>query len=377
MSHRHIVHLTSVHPPFDPRIFYKECQTLVKGGYKVTLIAPYKQDEVVDGVQIVAVPEATGRLQRVTSTVAHVCRKALQQAAKVYHFHDPELIPVGLLLEARGKRVIYDIHEDVPRSLFALSRDYLPNYAKRPSSWLVERLENLAARRFSALIAATPTIGQRFQALNRNTCVINNFPILNELALPVDIHWDKRLPATAYVGGIALDRGSRQMVEAMAYFRDRPQIKLKLAGNFSPPQHRKDLVKLPGWQGVDELGFLGRNEVAHLLGQVRVGLAVFPPTPNLVTAQPVKLFEYMAAGIPVVVSDFPLWRQLIEQTGCGLLVDPLEPIAIARAIEYLLTHSDEAEAMGSRGREAVEKYNWETEAAKLIQLYDNLLTNRH
>ena len=369
-----IVHLTSVHPPFDTRIFHKECRSLVRAGYAVTLVAPHERNEAVDGVQIAAVHKTSRRLRRMTTTVAQVYRRAVQLDADLYHFHDPELIPVCLLLRARDRRVIYDIHEDVPRSLFAPSRDYLPAHVKRPLSWLIEHLENLAARQFSALVAATPAIGWRFQVLNPHTKIISNFPIPDELASPAGVAWDKRSFSVAYVGAIALERGLRQMVEAMAYLPDHLQARLKLAGDFSPPQHRDGVVNLLGWQRVDELGFADRSQVAHLLGQVRAGLVLFHPDPNHIQAQPNKMFEYMAAGIPVIASDFPLWRDLIEGTECGLVVNPLKPGEIAGAIEFVLTHPDEAEAMGRRGREAVEtRYNWESEASKLLRLYADLL----
>jgi glycosyltransferase involved in cell wall biosynthesis len=125
-----------------------------------------------------------------------------------------------------------------------------------------------------------------------------------------------------------------------------------------------------GWDRVVEHGQLSRSAVAELLQGVQAGLVLFHPEPNHVEAQPNKLFEYMSAGIPVIASDFPLWRDLIERECCGLAVDPLDEAAIASAIEYVLTHPDEAEAMGRRGRLAVERtYNWQPQAHKLLDLY--------
>ena len=374
MTHMHVVHLTSVHPPFDTRIFHRECRSLVQAGYAVTLVAPHELNEVVEGVRIEAISKADRRLRRMTTTVAQVYHKARQLDADLYHFHDPELIPVGLLLRARGKRVIYDVHEDVPRSLFAPSRDYLPSNVKRPLSWLIERFENLAVRGFSGLVTATPAIGERFHTLNPYTKVINNFPILDELISSDGVSWDKRSSSAAYVGTIAFERGIRQMVEAMAYLPDDLQARLKLAGNFSPPQERDVVARLRGWRFVDELGFVDRREVARILSEVRVGLVLFHPEPNHIQAQPNKLFEYMSAGVPVIASNFPLWQNIIEKAGCGLLVDPLDAKAVALAIKYLLTNPSEAEAMGQRGKRAVEKYyNWQSEAEKLLNFYKEII----
>ena len=104
---------------------------------------------------------------------------------------------------------------------------------------------------------------------------------------------------------------------------------------------------------------------------------MFRPAPNNIEAQPNKLFEYMAAGIPVVASDFALWRAIVDDTGCGLLADPCDPNAIATAVAYLLSHDREAEAMGRRGREAVaRRYNWSAEEPKLLHLYADLARER-
>jgi len=138
-----------------------------------------------------------------------------------------------------------------------------------------------------------------------------------------------------------------------------------------------EICVMPGWGRVEFLGWQSREQVAALLGRVRAGLVLLHPTLNYYDALPVKLFEYMSAGVPVIASDFPLWRKIVERAGCGLVADPLDPHAIASAIEWLLTHPDEAEAMGKRGQEAVHKlYNWEIESKKLRVFYEKILTGK-
>jgi glycosyltransferase involved in cell wall biosynthesis len=348
---------------------------LARAGYKVTLIAPHTHNEIVQGVQIMAIPKAGRRLRRMTLTVAQLYRQAAQLKADLYHFHDPELIPAGLLLQQRGFKVIYDIHEDAPRALLSVGRAYLPGYLKRLVGWLLERLENVAARRFAALVTATPAITARFRAIQPQTYTINNFPILAELVPPRWCIWEERDCAVAYLGSIDLTRGLRQMVEAMAYLPQRLGARLRLAGRITA-QDRLEVMSLPGWRYVDELGFLDRPGVAGLLGQIRAGLSLIHPEPRYMVAQPTKLYEYMSAGIPAIASDFPLWRELIEREQCGLVVNPLDVQGIAAAIEFVLTHPAEAEAMGQRGRQAIERqYNWPVEEGKLLELYGQLLSS--
>ncbi|NTU83694.1 MAG: glycosyltransferase family 4 protein, partial [Chloroflexales bacterium] len=224
-----VCHLTSVHPHNDIRIFIKECGTLAAAGFETHLVAPGAPHGIHDGVFLHGIAGFEhNRLTRMTRSVRAVYQQALAIDADIYHFHDPELIPVGLLLKRRGKEVIYDIHEDVPRQI--LQKTYLPRRSRRLIGSIVERLENSAARRFSALVAATPVIGARFAPLNPHTVVINNYPLRNELLPSATTLWSGRLSRVAYVGSLTADRGMFQMVEAMTLVSPRMRATLELAG---------------------------------------------------------------------------------------------------------------------------------------------------
>ena len=358
--------LTSAHPPFDTRIFHKEAKSLVKAGYDVTLIAQHDKDEVVDGIRIVSLPKPKNRLQRMTRTVWSVYRKALEVNADVYHFHDPELIPIGLLLKHRGKRVIYDVHEDVPRQ--NLSKSYMPKVFRRPISLLIGALEAFSARRFDGVIAATPFVNKRFLGLGSNAINVNNYPLASEL-YETENQWKNREKAVCYVGGIARIRGAFEMVEAIG----KTKYRLLLAGNIETGIE-KDLKQVSGWQHVDTLGFVDRNGVKAAMACSMAGVVLFHPEPNHIDAQPNKMFEYMSAGIPVIASNFPLWREIIEGAECGICVDPLNTEEIAEAIKWIIEHPAKARLMGKNGRRAVEeRYNWQNEERKLFDLYQELI----
>jgi hypothetical protein len=226
-------------------------------------------------------------------------------------------------------------------------------------------------RRFAAVVAATPTIAKRFSKYNTNTVVVRNFPCLAELAHGLNLPWDERPPLVVYVGSMAPERGFREAVTAISLLPQDLPARLAFAGPVTP-ELREEVGRLAGSDRTHLLGLLGRAEVAALLGRARVGLVPLHRMPNFVNALPVKLFEYMSAGVPVVASNFPLWRQIVEDSGCGLLVEPQDSNGIARAIEYLLTHSEQARLMGARGRKAIEHhYNWKTEEQQLLALYDS------
>lgn len=360
--------LTSINPAFDIRIFHKQAKTLAQAGYDVTLIVQHDRVEVIDGVKILPLEKPANRLSRMLKTTWQVWRKAVKQQADIYHFHNPELIPVGLLLKLQGKKVIHDLHEDVPRQI--LSKHWIAKPLRKTIAWLVERVENFAAKRFDAVVTATPFIRDRFKGLNYNVVDVNNFPILQELSL-TNVDWSKKECAVCYVGGITEVRGIYEMIEAI----EQTDVKLLLAGQFSPIEQRNRAVAMQGWSKVEEMGQLNRNEVKEVLSRSMAGLVVLHPIINYIDAVPTKMLEYMVASIPVIASDFPLLKEFVEDNNCGICLDPLNPQAIAQAIQWIIDHPDEAKRMGENGRRAVEeKYTWEEEAKKLLSLYEKLLS---
>jgi len=365
-----ICHLTSVHKRYDTRIFVKECCSLAKNNlYAVTLIvADGLGDEITHNVTILdAEVRKGGRLTRFTHTVLSIYAKALIADADLYHLHDPELIPIGLKLKRLGKKVVFDAHEDFPKQI--LSKPYLSKPTKLILSRVSEAYERYACRKLDAIVAATPFIRDKFVQINPHTVDINNFPILGELTN--DTPWDEKRNEVCYIGGIAKIRGIIEIVEAMSHTDN---ARLSLAGSFESDQTRIYALHTPGWDKVNELGFLDRAGVADLLRYSKAGLVTLHPTQNYIDALPVKMFEYMAAGIPVIASDFPLWRSILESNCCGLLVDPLNPLDITKAIDYLIAYPKEAQMMGKNGQQAVrELYNWQREEEKLITLYKELL----
>jgi len=366
-----VVHFTSVHHPFDTRIFYKECKTLAANDYEVIFVVPNESDAVLDGVRFRAVPKPAGRWERMTTTVRNVYRAAIAEDADIYHFHDPELIPIGIWLKMKGKLVVYDAHEDLPRQI--LDKHWVPSILRRILSILTTLIVKVGGILFDGIVSATPRIAKRF--MRSKTVIVQNFPILGELFSSDIAPYAERPSHIAYVGGITARRGVREMVDALGRLPENLDARLDLVGNFRPAPLETEVSRMHGWRQVHFHGWQRRTQVARLLSRARVGLIVWYPDIHNLDAYPTKLFEYMSAGLPVIASDFPLWRQIVGDAGCGFLVNPLDPVAIAQAIQWLLENPVEAEAMGKRGHAAVCKsYNWDQEATKLLELYNRLLS---
>lgn len=364
-----IVHLTSVHKPQDVRIFYKECRTLAKLGFEVRLVSRVEHEAIIDGVRFIPIKSDRHRLLRFTLTSLRVLTAAIRQTADVYHFHDPELIPVGLALKVMGKRVIYDVHEGYSDSI--LDREWLPKSLRWIVAKLVQQLERLSVHCFDAIVCATPHIAESFQS--KKTFVIRNFPMLEELAQSSGNPFSNRQPHFAFVGHISRGRGAVQMIDALDKTSNR-SILLHLGCPFDNPQLKDQLTAMSGWKQVVAHGWMSRSQIAELYGQVLAGVVVFQPTKNYLQALPTKLFEYMSAGIPAIVSDFPILRNVIDENQCGIIVDPRNSDDIARAMDWIASNPEEAQLMGERGRQLVlSQYNWEHEAKQLLACYQYVL----
>jgi len=360
--------LSTVHARNDTRIVLKEARSLSRISGDLTLaFADGLGDSCTDfGVPIHDLRVKKGsRILRAIMGNVRAYRFAREGGYGVVHFHDPELLVTGLLLRWKGHVVIYDVHEDVPGDI--LTKDWIPGMLRRPISFLVDRMETFCDRQLSAIVAATPTIARRFSP--GKTVVVQNFPIEQELES--EFSWSGKRTEISYIGGMSAQRGLRELVQAMALTRS--AVRLNLGGSFQPKEFEGELGRLGGWDKVSPLGFLSRPEVKAVLARSMAGLVTLHPVPTFLASLPIKMFEYMSAGLPVIASDFPLWREIIEGNDCGLCVDPLDPQAIADAIDHLVEHPEVARRMGENGRKAVvERYNWAVEEKKLIALYERL-----
>jgi glycosyltransferase involved in cell wall biosynthesis len=365
MGMQRIRHLTSVHSIRDPRIFHKECKSLARLGYDVGLIACHERAEVIDGVRIVPVAAARGRLDRMVRLGWRVYRAARRERADVYHFHDPELLWVGILLKLGGASVIYDVHEDVPKQI--MGKHWIPAWARPLVSRAVAVAEQVGARIVDGIVAATPSIAAKFPAAK--TAVVQNFPEASFARVDgPERPFAERSDAFVYAGGLMAIQGVREMAKAFAMLPE--GMTGTVAGTFYPATLEVEIAATPGWERVRYLRQVARAEVVQAIRDARAGLVLNHPTVNYVDAYPTKMFEYMACGLPVVCSNFPLWVDIVRGADCGIAVDPRDPEAIADAIVSLGDDPALARRLGDNGRRAIaERFNWEAELDKLQALY--------
>ncbi|MCS3935206.1 glycosyltransferase involved in cell wall biosynthesis [Salinibacter ruber] len=366
-----IVHLTSVHRPSDTRVFRKECRTLARAGHDVTLVVPAPESRQKEGVQILAVDQPTNRWMRVWRTAREVIRKGRKLEADVYHLHDPELLPWSwALLDSQSPR-IYDMHEDFVAQL------QTKDWVTKPLRPLLSRVAEIGLPVFlrnRPVIFAEASYAERYDWL-RCTATVQNMPIVSDL---VDIDETKfSTPTIGYIGDIRSDRGSKVTLRALGILQSQGyDVAWECVGP-ATADHEQVLATMKDRLGVQRVqmpGYLPPEQGWRRMARCHIGIAMLEKTPNFVGSYPTKLFEYMALGLPVVTSDIPMYRNVVEKAQCGLVADPKNPKDVAEAVAVLIDNPNRAHRMGKRGQLAVqESYNWEQEGRTLIEFYDTVI----
>jgi len=366
-----LVQLSTVHPRTDTRIREKICGSLAAAhpGAVHLVVADGLGPEVSRGVTVHDVGKPPlGRPGRFLLGSARAWRLVRALRPSVVHFHDPELLPLGVLLQRGGCPVIYDVHEDYQGVIG--TRRWLPRAVRGPVARLFARMESAASRRLAAVVAATPPIARLFP--EGRTVLVQNFPRAQEFASLEGAADAQDGRTFLYVGAITERRGVDTMVRALEATRS--DARLVLAGSFRPATLRAEMEGLPGWGRVRFDGWADRATVGRLMAEASAGLVVFKESPNQPESQPNKLFEYMLCALPVIASDFPYWRSLVGADDACLFVDPEDPRDLAAAMDWVVANPAEAAEMGRRGRQAVlQRFTWASEEVRLLDLYQRLL----
>lgn len=365
-----VCHITSAHKRYDVRIFEKECRSLAKNGYDVTLIVnDSNEDEVIDNVKIVSTKFAPiSRKERMLKSGNKILEKAVEVDADVYHFHDPELLPIGNRLKKIGKKVIFDSHEDVPMQI--MDKYWIPKYMRRFASKSYRIYEDRSVRKYDAVISVTPHLVERFKLINSNCAMVTNYPIINI----VEETSKNPKKAICFAGGISEQWSHHNIINAI---EDIPELEYILAGE-GEKEYMDSLKSLPGWRKVNYLGKIPHSDVRYIYYESIAGVALnfSNQAKEQGTLGNTKLFEFMESGLPVICSDYKLWKEIINEYECGICVNPNDVAEIKNAVDFVINNVDKSVKMGQNARKAaVEKYNWSTQEGTLLETYKNLINN--
>lgn len=364
-----IMHLTTVHPRYDTRIFLKECLSLAQDGCRVQLVvADGRGDEFRGGVEVVDLGIVSGhRLSRMLVNLVRVFFRIKQSNADIFHIHDPELLLIVLPLKLYQKRFIYDMHENLPLQIY--SKGWLPKFLKPLISSAARVFERAVLNKIEVVMAESSYLSS-YPFVKRAT-VVQNFPDISKI--PIINSSKYEVFTVGYVGGVSKIRGVIDVLIALERMReDGHKICFCCLGPISSEvgadEHFQSALR-QGW--LKAPGRVDAPECWMIMSRCHVGMAMLHPHSNYQESWPTKMFEYMALSLPVIVSEFPMYREVIDKNKCGIVVPPANIELIKTAISYIKSNKAEATMMGINGRNAVSReYSWGAEFLNLKKLYN-------
>jgi glycosyltransferase involved in cell wall biosynthesis len=362
--------MSSVHRTFDNRIFNKQLSGLSDLGHDVWFVTPHEKNETVNGVKICNVPIPGNRFLRMTQTTLLIAVKAWKLHADIYQIHDPELLLVAQILRLLGKQVVYDMHENLPKAIrnklwiHPVLRPIIANFFRFAERILINTIPVLFAE--TSYKTDYPWI--------RQSRTVLNFPLVGNLS---NLKPKKRPKFTiSYIGAVHEERGAIIVLDALKILEKQGlSLNYECVGPFSNSLLLKMNSRVQELKNckVTFRGFMPASEGMVLISECHIGLAVLKPIGNYIDSYPSKVFEYMALGLPVITSHFPLYKSIVEANKCGLTIDPENPQALANAIQRLFEDHNLYESMVDAGRIAAQtKYNWQTQLEVIINFYEEL-----
>lgn len=364
-----ICHITTVHPRFDTRIFFKECISLHNAGFSVILLVnDGKNNEINSGITIKSIQERTGnKYKRIFLAPWKMLFAVLRERVRIVHFHDPELLLLGVLLRLCGKIVIYDAHENVPSTILYKKwiRLTFVRYLLAGAAMMIEKTSSLF---FNRIICATKTIAKHFSS--NKTEILYNYPVLSKITpsvLPKNIS-DKLI--VIYAGALSNIRGIREVIRAINELSF--DCEFWLVGSWVQESYKQICEAEPGWRNVRYFGQCSLEKTYEYIANANVGMICHYPVKNYLDGIPTKAFEYMACSLPIIVSDFPLMREYF--TDCAVFVNPYSIDEIKAALVQLYSDTAFSQSLGKSGYEKVNRFfSWENEEKKLAALYNSLV----
>ena len=367
-----VCHFTSAHPSDDVRIFQKECTSLAqKGDMDVYLVAMGESREE-NGVHVIGIGDKpNSRYKRMTQFAKKIYEKALSIDADIYHFHDPELLPYGAKLAKRGKHVIFDSHENTYEQIRI--KYYIPALLRNIIAITYRTFERKWIRKFDAVIY--PIKENPFEGFCKRVAVVNNTPKLDVFHQDDQSDSVAKEKSVCYVGALTPERGITHLIKA-CYMAG---VKLILAGTFSPEGYQEELMSDPSYSCVDYRGEIDKDGVVQVYKESMIGASTIQNVGqyHMLRNLPTKVYEYMAMGLPVIVSRTPYTEELFNEYRFAVLVDPSDVNEISAAITKLSENQEmRAELIETGKRLAREVFNWRVDEKVLFDLYDNIIQEK-
>jgi glycosyltransferase involved in cell wall biosynthesis len=372
-----IAFVTSIHPDFDARV-WKYAVMMARRQHTVHLVCPWNvsDGEVREGVTLHTFHRTRSRAARPFLIPWRLARKLapLVSSVDLVHFHDIDILPFMAAL-AVFKPVVYDVHENYPDEM--LVRQWIPCPMRRPLYHSVRFVQAGLSRLVHNVIFVIPELGKHFPKGVLRTAVIRNYATL-DLLEDASSDYLTRPDAVVFLGSNYEGNGTFLFLDIAARLKERrPSVRFLMIDRWAHPSTRDRVLALIEARRLTNVAIvpnLPPQKVMEHLNRATIGIAPGLRQPKHINALPTKLFEYMAAGLPIISSDLPNEACLAKDTGALLLCRPEEPEAFVAAIEKFLDDRENAYQRGQRGQKAFrERYCWEIQAGALETYYADVL----
>lgn len=390
-----ICYLADKHDLYDDRIYWKMAVPLRRLGADVHyfLIGPSEEEGTTDeGItyRMWKVRSYSGNpylnfvLKRLNplNNYRILLKEASDLRADIYHFHDLWLNRIAPRLKSLPHRpaVFYDAREPYAedyRSFYGSGG--LGKFLVSAFSGWVDRWEKSRSRSYDRVIANEPVVREKFvpHVGQDRAVVIYNYTDLDRLQPSLKKQYD-----LIYCGLLTEPRGAFALLEALRIARERkPDIRALVLGRIDPPSLQERMMGYIREENLEDSIELRpqvpHEEIGSYYRRCKIGLILWKPLTSLKIKMPIKLFEYMAYGLPVIGSDFGHIREYVDREKCGITVDPEEPGEVAEAIVLLLSEKELYRAMSANGaRASQKKYRWDKELDRLCDFYKKALDER-
>ena len=371
-----VCHVISGYFRNDARVFERQCKSLHNSKKEVCILTnDGEKEEILDGIKIFSCQVFfSKRIFVLMFATFQFYSKANKIDADAYQIHSPELILLGLILKLKGKKIIYDAHEDLPRHI--LEKEWLfwlPMFLRKLIAFFVEKYLIFALKKYDYVITPHHHVRDLFEKQGIKSSLITNFPIIKTYKKIESKEYLNKDNIICYTGTVYSYSNQEEILEAIYELKN---VKYKVAG-YIEPNHLNSLSNLNGFDSLEYLGRIPWNSLNDFYEQTSIGLVIYDYKLNLGNKLGSfgtnKIFEYMEASLPIICTNYVLWENIIKEYDCGIAVNPGNLSEIKNAIKYLIENKDKAFKLGQNGRRAVEeKYNWHLQEKDYLRVFEDL-----
>lgn len=371
---KHYCFITGLYSRYDTLMFERQGRSLVEAGFRVTyIVCDNGTDEVRDGIYIVSTGfKPKNRFDRFFKTEKVLENFVNRVKADIYQISDPELIKFGAKLKSKGYKVIFNLREYYPDMI--LGKRYLPKMLRYYFSKSYKRQFKKYFPKYDAIF----TVTLEFVDILKSEYELNNVHLLTNYPIPdltfslSEDEYMERQNTLLYEGTIYSISRQEKVFDAISKI---PELHYLLAGVI---EERYDKIKNHEyWPNVEFINGFKKEQLKEFFSRATISntLRDFGKLDGSLGV--IKIFESMEAGIPVLFTDVPTYRAIVEKYNCGLCANPNDSGSIENALQYLVNHKKEAYLMGQNGRRAVlEEFNWNKQAEYYLLIINKIINKK-